>query len=138
MKNYFKTFAKEGSLILKRQSSRTSNEFDRDFRSLFGCSPVVCGVLWVRCNFPEWVEPKHLLWTLMFLKIYENEKTLATLAGVGDRQKFREVVWPILMNISALKKSVVSPAFGLLLFFDLTFLILILIISDSLGQSFSL
>ena len=108
MKNYYQTFAKEGSLILQRKQLTLSKSFDRDFRSLFGCSPVVCGVLWVKCKFKNWVEPKHLLWALMFLKVYATEKTLATLAGIGDRQKYRETIWPILTNISKLKKSVVS------------------------------
>lgn len=123
MKNYFHTFVKEGSLILQRKRTTISKTFDRDFRTLFGCSLIVCGVIWVKCKFPRWVEPKHLLWALMFLKLYETEKTLATLAGIGDRQKFRETIWSILAKISNLKKSVVSQLFGLLLCNYFSFLI---------------
>ena len=60
-KNYFETFATEGAQILKRKkrNGEYTNSFDQDFRSFFGCSPVVCGVIWVKCRgFSQTVRPK--------------------------------------------------------------------------------
>ena len=73
--NYFKTFVDEGALILNRKidSDNYTKSFDLDFRSFFGCSPVVCGIIWVHCGgFYAYTKPKHLLWALLFLKSYET------------------------------------------------------------------
>ena len=110
-KNFYETFLSEGAIILKRREMKGtySDSFDRDYRSFFGCSPVVCGVIWVRCNgFSSTTQPKHLLWALLFLKCYTTEKKLSTLVGISCRQHYREKVWPIIVKISSLRKSVVS------------------------------
>jgi len=110
-KNYFKTFASAGALILRRQDieGTYTDSFDRDYRSFFGCSPTVCGVIWVKCQgFSLSTQPKHLLWALLFLKCYATEKKLATLVGISCRQHYRETVWPIILKLSFLRNSVVS------------------------------
>ena len=62
---------------------------DRDFREFFGCGLHVASELWdllVReKELPENGCHCHLLWALMFLKIYGKEKTLCTLAGGVDK-----------------------------------------------------
>ena len=113
MKNYYPTFVAEGAKMMKRKNPdriKHTDNFDRDFRSLFGCSPVVCATIWVKCKFNEkkMLLPKHLLWALIFLKLYETERVHITLAGISDRQLFREKVWPILEDIAAQRKFVVS------------------------------
>ena len=63
-----------------------------------------------KCGFDQGnkIEPKHVLWALMFLKVYKTEKVHATIAGIGDRQRFREIVWPVIMEIASLRKNIVS------------------------------
>ena len=61
--------------------------------------------------------PKHLSWAIMFLKLYETERVHITLAGISDRQLFREKVWPILEDIAAQRKFVVSFQKMILLLF---------------------
>ena len=112
-KNYFKTFLHEGELILGRKNQNgkeyiKSKNLDRDFRALFGCSPVCCSVVWVKCGFSKNVEPKHLLWALMFLRTYDNELTLVTTAKETCRKFFRATIWPIIKKIAELRKKVVS------------------------------
>ena len=111
IKNYYKTYVNEGALILNRRQTRGTytDSFDRDFRSFFGCSPVTCGTIWVKCDgFSKSTKPKHLLWALLFLKSYETEKKLCVLVGISCRQKYRETVWPIIYKLSSLRKKVVS------------------------------
>ena len=47
---------------------------DRRFREFFGCAAVVVLSLWKRLEIASQVpyggEPKHLLWTLLFMKVY--------------------------------------------------------------------
>ena len=44
----------------------------------------------------------------MFLKLYETERVHITIAGIADLQLFREKVWPIVEEIAAQRKFVVS------------------------------
>ena len=113
MKNYYPTFVAEGAKMMKRKNPervKHTDNFDRDCRSLFGCSPVVCATIWVKCSFHKNKDllAKHLLWSLMFLKLYETERVHITIAGISDRQLFREKVWPIVEKIAARHKFVVS------------------------------
>ena len=73
---------------------------------MFGCSPVCCSVLWVKCGFSKNVEPKHLLWALMFLRTYDNELTLVTTAKVTCRKFFRATIWPIIKKIAGLRNDI--------------------------------
>ena len=111
--NLFLLFLNEGEKILGRK--KLSNEeffksrnLERDFRTLFGCSPVTCSVIWVKCDFSHQVKRKHLLWALMFLKTYGTEATLTVKAGISDRKCFRETIWPIIKKIASLRKREVS------------------------------
>ena len=44
----------------------------------------------------------------MFLKLYETERVQITIAGISDRQLFREKVWPIVEEMAARRKFVYS------------------------------
>lgn len=114
--NFFLLFLNEGEKILgrRKQSNRDvvmSKTLDRDFRSLFGGSPVTCSMIWAKCEFPQHVKAKHLLWALMFLKTYGTETSLVTKTGTGDRKSFRETIWPIIHKIASLRKKEVSTIF---------------------------
>lgn len=86
---------------------------DRLFRSNYGCSPDVCSILWEtltenNCfrHFPG-AMPKHLLWTLLFLKTYDKEAVLASRLNT-TRKTLRKWIWSILHAVVKLKRQVVS------------------------------
>ena len=94
----------------------TKNQ-ERLFRSQFGVSWFVCSDVWkmLEKNQPNPKrEPKHLLWTLSFLKIYAIESTQSRLMGTSIKT-FRKWVWATLTEIADLKAMVVSTS-SLLLF----------------------
>ena len=69
---------------------------NRRFRSFFGCSSQVATALWNRARkkklIPVDFSPKHMLWTLAFIKLYESEAVLAAICRC-DEKTFRKWVW---------------------------------------------
>jgi hypothetical protein len=55
---------------------------EQEFRALFGIGPDVCGHVWTHlsCHKPPKTRPKHLLWTLLFLKVNGTETALSVIA----------------------------------------------------------
>ena len=83
---------------------------DRTFRSQFGISWFVCEDVWAMLNVHRpnnKREPKHLLWALLFLKVYGNEPTCCRLVGTSMKT-FRKWVWEVLDAVADLKAMVVS------------------------------
>ena len=82
--------------ILHRSPALSRKINKRQFRANFGCSSRVCAFLWnclvVKGILPSGFLPKHLLWTLVFLKLYCSETTLAILCGC-DEKMLRKWVW---------------------------------------------
>jgi hypothetical protein len=97
------------SLVVRKESN------DRRFRTFFGTSPAVCARIWVLVKpfetMPTGVKPVHLLWALMFLKLYCAESVHATLAGAGqksvDEKTFRKWSWLFVESINHLKYEVI-------------------------------
>lgn len=77
------------------------------FKSWFGCSPEICVILWEFIRVDESVckhsraGPIHLLWVLMFLKLYGPVRVLASICGV-DEKTFLKYVWMFLDALSCL------------------------------------
>jgi hypothetical protein len=76
---------------------------NRKFRAFFGVSPLVCTKVWnmLRYRIPFGGKPKHLLWTLLFLKcnnIGENNVAIAKVDG----KTFRKWVWVFVKMIANL------------------------------------
>jgi hypothetical protein len=67
---------------------------DRRFRAMFGCLPGHCAILWNTINdeHPIGGEPKHLLYALMFLKVYGTEHVHSSIAKC-DEKTFRKWAW---------------------------------------------
>ena len=110
--------------ILRRDLSRCSPSLrDHRFRSLFGVSSRVCAVLWEYLRRhgsfqrKKGSSPKHLLWALLFLKLYGNEETHASLVGGVDRKTYRKWVWIVLKDIRRLKKHLVCTMNSIILSF---------------------
>lgn len=67
----------------------------REFRSLFGCSPEIVAEIWYRIaprggeiSLKKGAEPRHLLWALLFMKVYANEDALCSMVGGVDNKTF--------------------------------------------------
>jgi hypothetical protein len=83
----------------------------RLWKEHFGVSPVVVCIVWNRMSFwrclPAKCEPKHLLWTLLFLKVYATERILATQCGCNP-ETYRQWVKLVLEGLNRLEPFVVS------------------------------
>ena len=99
------TFIRIAKAINGRVQDRTS--LNGEFKALFGVSPVVCLDIWQRSGMANTLEPKHLLWGLLFLKVYATETPLCALVGV-TRKTYRKWVWEAVRYISRVYPQVVS------------------------------
>jgi hypothetical protein len=84
---------------------------DRDFREMFGCSPIVALACWdllLSNNLLPDGELKHYLWCLMWLKIYGRSKTMSSLCGGVDTKTVMKWVIKFVYAIAYLEPIVVS------------------------------
>ena len=90
---------------------RAESSEEGDFRSFFGCLVGVFLTCWGMLDktdlLPQGGRLEHLLWALMFMKLYSGQKALCALAGV-DPETFRKWVWSFTEAISMLEHLVVS------------------------------
>lgn len=93
----------------KERSFRTE---DIQFREFFGCGANVFLVLWDLLDtndlIPEDGTMEHLLWTLMFCKLYTTQKALCALAGGVDKETFMIWVVRFVEAMEILESEVVS------------------------------
>lgn len=94
-------FASLGNDVLRKTNQRSNSVSDRRFRGLFGTTPLVCARLWelVLENVPPAGRPKHLLWALLFLKVYAIEHVNAALVH-SDEKTFRKWSWEFVQLLS--------------------------------------
>jgi hypothetical protein len=57
---------------------------------------------------PDGGKIEHLLWTLMFLKLYSKQASLCSLAGGVDKETYRTWCWRFIEAIVVLEHYVVS------------------------------
>jgi hypothetical protein len=92
--------------------ARTTQTEDRDFREHFGCGVLVALALWgmslAADLLPDDGTLEHLLWTLLFMKTCNKQKTLCSLCGGIDPKKFKNWVELFVEAISYLEPMVVS------------------------------
>lgn len=96
--------------------SITNTRSERGYKAKFGASPDVCCDLWERLQptRPKKSLPKHLLWAMLFLKLYATEPVLSDMVGT-TRKTFRHWSWRLVQSIQKLKPRVVSQSFQMLL-----------------------
>ena len=73
-----------------------------------------------RAKISTGAHPKHLLWGLMWLKIYSTEAVMAGMAKC-DEKMFEKWSWKFVVAVSLLKEKVVSISQCCLLFLGLRF-----------------
>jgi len=97
-------FISTGADILRCRSDVINTTFNRRFRAFFGTTPIVCSSLWglLAVSRPPDSKPKHLLWALMFLRLYDTESVHALLAGV-DEKTFRKWAWAFVRSLSKIE-----------------------------------
>ena len=89
---------------------------NRLFKEHFGISVTVALIVWnllVENDLvPEKGQMKHLLWTLLFLKVYPKQGPVCSIVGGSDGaidpKTFRKWVWAFIFAISYLEEEVVS------------------------------
>ena len=93
-----------GDDIFKRAHGLSHVVRIRRFSALFGATPIACNRAWkmIENYLPPGCLPKHLLWAMIFIKIYATEHVNATITE-SDEKTFRKWVWIILNSSSNLK-----------------------------------
>jgi len=76
----------------------------RRFRAIFGVSPLVCSIVWNKLDGSvcRRARPKHLLWALLFLKVYASEHNNRVLVN-ADEKSFRKWAWRFVKYVANLR-----------------------------------
>ena len=97
-------FEETAVTIWRRQNNHnTSHTFSRRFRAYFGTSSKVCYFSWMMVKDSVSLNSKtvHLLWALMFLKVFSTENVHANIMSV-DEKTFRKLSWIFIKALSRL------------------------------------
>ena len=87
-----------------------SKDKDERIRSFFGASSVVLVDLWNRLKTQDLdtgATLKHLLWSLVFLKVYASSEVLCAIVGWPNRKTFAKWVWYFVERIAELKDDLI-------------------------------
>ena len=103
-----------GFSIIGKSSTGSINTQFRRFKSHFGIDWFLCAKLWVLLipilydqSHPKGAKTKHLLWTLMFLRLYDTEEILSGKV-TADEKTYRKWVWIFIGYIYYLQVDFVS------------------------------
>jgi hypothetical protein len=92
--------------------ARTTMTKDRSFREYFGCGAQTALALWAlilsSAALPEGGSLQHMLWTLMFMKVYAKSEIMSRLTGGADKSTIRKWVWQFIIAIASLEPQVIS------------------------------
>lgn len=98
-----KTFENLGNIYMKNRHNTRKNVSFRRFKSFFGVTPAVCSLIWQMLigKKPPEAEPKHLLWSLNFLKQYNVEHTRRSIFK-ADEKTIRKWSWVFIQLLADL------------------------------------
>ena len=73
--------------IVGRTEGTNSSDFRRALVACFSMSPIQCVHVWdeIEDGLPSAVMISHLLWVLLFLKVYETENTMVVMVWTTQR-----------------------------------------------------
>lgn len=96
-------FLKLGNVYTNTKSTLSQYVALRRFKSFFGVTPQVCGMIWNKIEqaAPSGGEPKHLLWSLCFLKQYSVEHNRRAIFH-ADEKTIRKWTWIFVEILSEL------------------------------------
>lgn len=95
---------------LRIPSTWQSKRVEQEFRGFFGAPVEVITDLWNRIDpliDDEAAKPKHLLWALVFIKVYASEAVHCCIVGWPDKKTFRKWSWYFLEKIFYLKDDII-------------------------------
>ena len=95
-------------LNMPRKSAKVEDE---TFRSFFGASVSIVTLLWnmlVPLIDQRGAAPKHLLWALVFIKVYSTTAVHRRIVGWPDPKTYRKWSWYFLKKIASLKSNVIK------------------------------
>ena len=99
----FKAIANE---VLRKKPNRSASEQKKTWSAFFGTTPEVAAELWNKidqvANIPDGTQPKYLLWALLFLRKYNNERDNCQIVGIQDEKTFRHWSWLFVIAIGEL------------------------------------
>jgi len=83
------TFVEHGRIIFTKSKRAARDTDDRRFLATFGVSPLVCLTIWNLLigtgHLPEGAFEYHLLWGLLFLKLYCAETIHAAIVSCDEK-----------------------------------------------------
>ena len=92
----------------RRNEAKDDNE---TFRGFFGAPIHVLSRLWnliaPAVDLPG-AEPKHMLWALVFVKVYSTEAVHRRIVGWPDAKTYRKWCWYMLEKIASTKAEVIQ------------------------------
>lgn len=108
-------FRSIGISMMRREKAQNKSEisFLRRWKEHFGIRPRLIAHIWDTLLDKTMLleigaSKKHLLWALMFLRLYLTEKVNCSLAGCLDEGTFRGWCWRFIDELAALAPSLVS------------------------------
>jgi len=112
------TFAHIGFAISNRHRQGSVFIQEQRFKAHFGVTPGRCEQIWCLLQHHPHAKilirnarPIHLMWTLLFLKLYNSDTVLSGMAGC-DEKTFRKWKWTFVNAIASMRKKVVSSLFS--------------------------
>ena len=102
--------------VLRWPDNRRWKQSDRNgrFRAVFGAGSAVVADVWNRIeadgDIAEGAEPKHLLWALVLLKVYQSDEVHCALVGWPSAPTFRKWAWYFVERIAILIDGIIILA----------------------------
>jgi len=104
-----KAFELAGCSILSKKYKRRDFRFDHRFAGAFGMDPNRCATIWnmlETCGMKKkGRHPKHLMWMLMWLRVYATEEILHALSGCHENT-VRKWVWIYVEAVASMEHVV--------------------------------
>jgi hypothetical protein len=93
-----------------------------DFDQIFGVSRWMCPVVWTKLHLDnvDGVRLEHLLWALVFMKVYSSQKALTKMWGSPSYQTFSKWSWIVIDAIEARRYDEVGCFYSFYFFSDLS------------------
>ena len=96
----------------RANKERAVSTEEHEFRTFFGVSVEIFLTTWNLLEKKHYLPPdgtiEHMLWALMFMRVYASESVLCALAGGIDKNTFKKWTWPFIEAIEMLQLDIVS------------------------------
>lgn len=108
-----KITAESMAVVARETLEKTHNsakEEDKMFRRFFGAPIAIVADIWNRLdgNIEKSSKPKHLLWALVFLKVYSTEDVHCRIVGWPDPKTFWKWSWYFIEKMADLASDVIK------------------------------